>query len=123
MLAGGWRPDDPDDLGGEAAEIDEDARGILRMAVEPGAEPAACVPVERTLTIATADYPVGLVLSPAEPVAVRIRFTDDFGVGRRILRVDGPVLIRYPDDVTGELRVSPVGPFTALEVCMPEGDG
>ena len=36
MLSTGWRPDEPVDPEGEDAEIDENARGVLRMAVEPG---------------------------------------------------------------------------------------
>ncbi|HEY5728107.1 MAG TPA: hypothetical protein VIV08_05795, partial [Acidimicrobiia bacterium] len=123
MLSTGWRADEPVDPEGEDAEIDESARGILRMAVEAGAAGTPCTPVERSLTVLTADYPDGLVLRPSEPVAVRLRFTDDLGIGRRIERVDGPVLIRFPDAATGEVRVSPVGPITALEVCAPAGEG
>ena len=123
MLAAGWRADELIDGDDEDAEIDENARGILRMAIEPGATGTACAPVERGLAVLTADYPDGLVLRPSEPVAVRLRYTDDLGIGRRIERVDGPVLIRFPDASTGELKVSPVGPFTALEVCAPAGEG
>jgi hypothetical protein len=123
MLAAGWPADELVDGEDEDTEIDENARGTLRMAVEPGAAGAACTPMERSLTVATAEYPDGLVLRPSEPVAVRLRFTDDLGIGRRVERVAGTVLIRYPDAAPGEVRVSPVGPFTALEVCTPAGEG
>ncbi len=123
MLAAGWRVDEPVDSEDEDLEIDEKGRGVLRMAVEPAAAGTACVPVEQSLTVATSDYPDGLVLSTSEPVTVRLRHTDDLGVGRRIHRVDDPVLIRYPDAATGELRVSPVGPITFLELCAPAGVG
>ena len=66
----------------------------------------------------TTDYPDGLVLRPAEPVAVRLLFTDDERLGRRIVAVDGPTLIRFPDAVTGEVRVSPVR-IGSVEVCTP----
>jgi hypothetical protein len=120
MLAGGWQPEataDDDDI-----ETDENARGVLRIGAAPGIVDDGCTPVDESLTVSTVDYPDGLVLRPSEPVAVRIRFTDDFGVGRRIQRVDGPVLIRFPDGVTGEVRISPVGPLTGLEACSPAFD-
>jgi hypothetical protein len=123
MLAAGWPADELVDGEAEDTEIDENARGTLRMAVEPGPAGAACTAVERSLAVLTADYPDGLVLHPSEPVAVRLRFTDDLGIGRRVHRVDGTVLIRYPDAANGEVRVSPVGPLTALEVCAPAGEG
>ena len=112
-----------DALGTESADIEaqELARGVLRMGVEPGAAGPVCAQVGERLNVATLDYPEGLVLVPDEPVVVRLRFTDDFGVGRRIQLVDGPVLIRFPDELEGELTINPVGPVTALEACAHSG--
>jgi hypothetical protein len=121
MLAEGWRPDATAEEGD--IETDENARGVLRIGAAPGVVGAGCTPVDQGLTVSTVDHPDGLVLTSPEPVAVRLRFTDDLGAGRRIQRVDGPVLIRFPDAATGEVRISPVGPLTTLEACAPAGEG
>ncbi len=89
MLAEGWIPDEPSGAEDDVDESAEIARGILRMSIEPGTAGPSCVPVDRSLTVSTTDYPNGMVLHPAEPVAVRLRFTDDQGIGRRVLESTG----------------------------------
>jgi hypothetical protein len=93
------------------------------MGVEPGVAGPVCVPVSALLATTTTDHPEGLVLVPDEPVVVRLRFTDDHGVGRRVVDIGESTLIRFPEGIDGEVTVNPVGSVTGLQACRPRGGG
>jgi hypothetical protein len=114
----GWVPDPV-----VAEPYEQAARGVMRMAIDPGPAGHSCQKVTEgeQLSVRTTEYPA-IALSAERRSVVDISYIDRYGTGERTVELTGDHVLNHPVG-SNALVVFRVTDGAPLQICQPAEDG